>query len=45
VPENDAVVPFLMQDLRAGDMIVFFGGDDFFRMADAWAETLGPAGA
>jgi UDP-N-acetylmuramate--alanine ligase len=45
VPENDGVVPFLTQDLRADDMIVFFGGDDFFRMADAWAETLEGAGA
>lgn len=40
VPSNDEVVPFLGGDLRENDMVIFFGGDDFFRMADAWAASL-----
>ena len=40
VPENPEVVPFLDAQVRPGDMVVFFGGDDFFRMADAWADRL-----
>jgi UDP-N-acetylmuramate-alanine ligase len=40
VPSNDEVVPFLGGDLREDDMVIFFGGDDFFRMADAWAASL-----
>jgi UDP-N-acetylmuramate--alanine ligase len=40
VEENPAVVPFLTERVRPGDMVIFFGGDDFFRMADAWAETM-----
>jgi len=33
------VVPFLTAQVRDGDMVIFFGGDDFFRMADAWADA------
>ncbi len=40
VPDNPDVVPYLGDRVRAGDLVLFFGGDDFFRMADAWAETL-----
>jgi len=39
VPENPDVVPFLTAQVRDGDMVIFFGGDDFFRMADAWADA------
>jgi UDP-N-acetylmuramate--alanine ligase len=39
VPENPDVVPFLTEKVRGGDMVIFFGGDDFFRMADAWADA------
>lgn len=39
VPENPDVVPFLDERVEDGDMIIFFGGDDFFRMADAWADA------
>ncbi len=39
VPENPDVVPFLTEHVRDGDMVIFFGGDDFFRMADAWADA------
>ncbi len=38
VPENADVVPFLDARVQRGDMVIFFGGDDFFRMADAWAD-------
>ena len=41
VEENPAVVPFLEERVTAGDMVIFFGGDDFFRMADAWADSRG----
>jgi hypothetical protein len=34
------VVPFLDGHVQRGDMVIFFGGDDFFRMADAWAARL-----
>lgn len=37
--END-IVPWLDRNTTRGDLIFFFGGDDFFRMADAWAEAL-----
>jgi UDP-N-acetylmuramate--alanine ligase len=40
VPENPEVVPFLSGHVQPGDMVIFFGGDDFFRMADAWADAL-----
>ena len=39
VEENPEVVPFLEARVQPGDMVIFFGGDDFFRMADAWADT------
>jgi UDP-N-acetylmuramate--alanine ligase len=38
VPENPDVVPFLSENVSDGDMVIFFGGDDFFRMADSWAD-------
>ncbi len=41
VEENPDVVPFLTERVKSGDMVIFFGGDDFFRMADAWAEQMG----
>ena len=40
VAENPDVVPFLSDRVQPGDMVIFFGGDDFFRMADAWADHL-----
>ncbi|MFN3201834.1 MAG: UDP-N-acetylmuramate--L-alanine ligase [Bradymonadia bacterium] len=40
VPENDQVVGHLTGRVQPGDMVIFFGGDDFFRMADAWADAL-----
>jgi len=37
LPDQDHITPFLEREARAGDLVFFFGGDDFFRMADAWA--------
>ncbi|MGK0361203.1 MAG: UDP-N-acetylmuramate--alanine ligase [Bradymonadia bacterium] len=39
VAENAGVVPYLEESVGDGDMVIFFGGDDFFRMADAWADA------
>ena len=39
VPENDDVIGFLEPRVEKGDMVIFFGGDDFFQMADAWCES------
>lgn len=44
VPENAGVVPYLEARVQPGDQVIFFGGDDFFRMADAWAERLNARG-
>ncbi len=37
LPDQDHITPFLQRAVHPGDMVFFFGGDDFFRMADAWA--------
>jgi UDP-N-acetylmuramate--alanine ligase len=39
VPNQDEIVGFLEERVKAQDLVIFFGGDDFFRMADAWAQT------
>ena len=36
IEDNDDVVHFLSPRVADGDMVIFFGGDDFFRMADRW---------
>lgn len=38
---QDDITPYLQETTRAGDIAIFFGGDDFFRMADAWAASRG----
>lgn len=40
VEANADVVGFIEPRVEPGDMVVFFGGDDFFRMADAWADRV-----
>ena len=35
VPQNDDVISFLTPRISESDMVIFFGGDDFFQMADA----------
>ena len=38
IPEQNDLIPFLQENVQAKDLIFFFGGDDFFRMADAWMD-------
>lgn len=40
IPDQDELVPYLQNKVSAGDLVFFFGGDDFFQMADAWADQL-----
>ena len=40
LPAEEELIPHLDRESGEGDLIIFFGGDDFFRMADRWAETL-----
>ena len=35
------LIPVLAKESAPGDLIISFGGDDFFRMADQWAAELG----
>ncbi len=37
IPDQDDIVAHLDEVVRDGDKVIFFGGDDFFQMADAWA--------
>ena len=39
VPDTQDIPGFLDTWLRPGDVVALFGGDDFFRMADAWAQA------
>ena len=39
VTDTQDIPGFLDGWLRPGDAVALFGGDDFFRMADAWAEA------
>jgi UDP-N-acetylmuramate--alanine ligase len=39
LPEQDQIVSFLQTHVKPKDLVIFFGGDDFFRMADAWAQS------
>jgi len=41
VPDQNNLVDALEGVVREGDKVIFFGGDDFFEMADAWAVRLG----
>ncbi len=38
IPEQNDLIPFLQEHVQPKDLIFFFGGDDFFRMADAWMD-------
>jgi len=38
IPDQGDLVPHLQAHVSSGDLVFFFGGDDFFRMADAWAD-------
>jgi len=37
LPEDTGIVPHLDKTVQQGDIVIFFGGDDFFRLADNWA--------
>lgn len=37
VEDQNDIVAHLDGRVREGDQVIFFGGDDFFQMADAWA--------
>lgn len=39
--DQTRITDYLHEQVEAGDQVMFFGGDDFFQMADAWAERLG----
>jgi UDP-N-acetylmuramate--alanine ligase len=39
IPEQDQITAFLESQVKPKDLVIFFGGDDFFRMADAWAHS------
>ncbi len=40
IAEMNDIVPFLHKTLAAGEQVVFFGGDDLFRLADRYAAEL-----
>ena len=39
IPDQNEIVDHLDRTVEDGDKVIFFGGDDFFRMADAWADA------
>ncbi len=41
LPKDADLIPALQSRVEKGDKVIFFGGDDFFRMADAWADRMG----
>ena len=44
VPDQGELISFLDKRVSAGDLIFFFGGDDFFQMADAWMDRRAQEG-
>jgi hypothetical protein len=36
IPDQNQIVAHLRASAQPGDKVLFFGGDDFFRMADDW---------
>ena len=40
IPDQEKITTFLDEHVASKDLVFFFGGDDFFRMADAWADQL-----
>lgn len=39
--DENEIVGYLESTIQPGDVALFFGGDDFFRMADGWAASRG----
>jgi len=40
IPEMDDIVPWLRDNVGEGQQVIFFGGDDLFRLADRYASEL-----
>ncbi len=40
IPDQATINDYLLSSVSPGDKVVFFGGDDFFRMADAFVSEL-----
>jgi UDP-N-acetylmuramate--alanine ligase len=40
LPEQEDVRPWVVEHARPGDVVMFFGGDDFFRLCDRTAAEL-----
>lgn len=38
--DMEAIVPYLHEHVKEGEQVLFFGGDDLFRLADRYAEEL-----
>lgn len=43
IPDQNHIVDWLRSVVVPGDQVIFFGGDDFFAMADAWADSIEPS--
>lgn len=40
IPDQTEITAYLDKTVKPGDKVIFFGGDDFFRMADAFTAGL-----
>ena len=40
VPDMDHIIPWLHDNVPVGGQVLFFGGDDLFRLADRYADEL-----
>lgn len=40
LPDQDDIHAWVLQNAKPGDKVIFFGGDDFFRLCDRIAEDL-----
>lgn len=45
IPEMDDIVPYLLDQAEGDNMVIFFGGDDLFRLADGYLDQLETGGA
>ncbi len=45
IPKQTDISPYLLEQVKPGDKVIFFGGDDFFQMADAFIAELAQRGA
>ena len=44
IPEMEDIVPYLENNIDSNSMVIFFGGDDLFRLADGYLERLESGG-